>query len=323
MKFTESVAGLYQNLCLKWTAFASNTREGAGNSAPKGDLPCVRAVGRIFSVLATGGLLLFSGSPSLQAIEAVLTHDITLTKMVAPAYAGRASTLIIGGTPSAGNIALLKFDVTSVLPAGIGSPSISKATLRVYSPALKGGSLDAKMVTSPATWTEDTAILSSSSVVLSGTVTSTALFSIAGKFTIFDVTELVKKWVDNPEDNCGLALVASSNSLAKIVLSSKEGGYGHSPSLDITLHGGGGSAEGSAPGERLYNGIDKPDEKTGLKGDAYLNTSTGILYVKSDTTWDNGTSLKGAKGDTGATITHIDPPMGDVSMGPFTARKSQ
>lgn len=282
-------------------------------TASSGGSSISRHASRKAATLAVAGGLLITGSSTVLAIDAVLADDVTLTNMAATAYAGKASTLTVGGLPTSGNIALIKFDLVSVLPSGLSSTNIAKATLRVYSPAARPGKVDVKRVLSD--WNEDSAI-PRTQVRLGTEIEARSLFSANGKFVTFDVTELVKDWVDSKDSNHGLALVASEVNPAKVVLSSKEGGYGHSPSLDITLYGGGNDSEtGNAIGAVLYRGSGAPPH-SGSAGDIYFDTTNAVFYEwKDDTGWVGKSFI----GPVGPAPTHIEP-QGDVSMGRFQAK---
>ena len=57
-------------------------------------------------------------------------------------------------------------------------------------------------------------------------------------------------------------------------------------------------------GSKIFTGSGAPSNDLGVKGDIYIDTSTGDMYAKGDT-WDVVGNIKGAKGDTGVSITNV------------------
>lgn len=198
------------------------------------------------TLIALAGLSLGIGDSF--ALEATLTDDVSIfVGQRSPKYYSYASRLRVDEH----NVTLLKFDVTSVMPAGTASTDVKKAVLKVWvnqSRDFTSGGCFLMNVTSP--WNEFRNEPSASKVpTLGATVTSTAVYR-GNTFITFDVTSLVQDWVSG-SPNLGVALKTMYLGVPAVVLDntppqgpcriwidSKENkATAHEPTLQIVLKG--------------------------------------------------------------------------------------
>ncbi len=165
------------------------------------------------------------------ASESTLLADTYVTTARPSTNYGALSNLYVN---SAGT-ALLRFDLSAV-PAGTTSAQVGRATLRVY---VNRVNVPGTVTLSPMTAAWNEAAVTSQTLPPIGNAMDVEAATDEGMFVVFDVTALVKNWVDAPSANFGVALTATS---ADVVLDSKENdATAHPATLDITLAAGAGT----------------------------------------------------------------------------------
>lgn len=161
------------------------------------------------------------------AFDALLTDDTSLTLTGKAAKVGTKPTLVVDAKHSA----LLKFDLSS-LPQGRTVSNVLSATMTVFlSRVSKPGAVSLSRVSGD--WTEEGIPV----VTLTSITGQTAVIGATAKnnFIRFDVTDLVKSWMDGSVVNAGLAIGANASGPGIVIaLDSKENtATGHPARLDI------------------------------------------------------------------------------------------
>ena len=249
------------------------------------------------------GLVLFSISTTVRAVDAILTGD-TFVSSSTPSIVNTAAYFLSVSTNSR---SFLQFDF-SPLPTNSTGASIQKAVLRIFvNQVTVAGNLN--VYTASTNWNEAT--LKFTGAPANGTLEAVG-FSVTTNSVnnelIVEVTPLVKDWVDKIEPNRGIIL-ASTN--ANFTFVSKESPtLSHPARLEITLAGAG-SVMAGLDGKTVLNGSGIPASTNGLVGDFYIDTVANKIYgPKTTNGWGSGTSivgpqgiqgLQGLKGDTGLT----------------------
>jgi hypothetical protein len=138
----------------------------------------------------------------------------------------------------------IKFDLAGGLPPGTSHAQISKATLRLYATTVTTAG-NVMVQAAGASWIE--AVTASGGIKhntapalsndpVTGNPYATVNINAAGLYFDFDVTELVKDWLDGTKVNHGLALVPSGT--VNVVFDQKEGTTtSQQPQLHIALSG--------------------------------------------------------------------------------------
>ena len=255
--------------------------------------------------------MLLTGSAS--ATEAVLLDDAYTGSSAALRNSnyGALPYLLIDGKQDTEKQGWLKFDLLSVLPVGASSTQLAKATLKLYANKVsRPGSVNLWAV-GPAPWTETGLKYANSPAYLSagaiGVPYSTAAANTTGQFVVFDVTELVRDWMDGVVANSGLLLTPASPSML-VYFDSKESKTTSKPAvLDITLLSAG-SGNG-AKGDPGVPGVAGPVGDTGAPGTPGAPGVAGVVGEKGET---------GAAGRQGP-ATALILPRGDLSMGSFVS----
>lgn len=150
-----------------------------------------------------------------------------------------AFSLLVNGR--AGNIrrSWMQFDLRAVLPSGTTWNQISRATLTVYVNSMVApGTL--RVERAVGAWTEDrltNLVAPATGNDPNGSVYASARITAAGKYVAFDVTELVRDWVDGTAPNYGLVLVPADGTVQAAIDSKEATASSHPAVLDITLGG--------------------------------------------------------------------------------------
>ncbi len=185
-----------------------------------------------------------------------------------------------------GNSAFLQFDM-GTLPIGTIGTKVAKATLTVWvNKTDVAGALDVRAVTNA--WTE-AGLATGTPPGVGSSVVATTPVSDTGRYVSFDISELVKTWIDYPSQNFGVNIAASAaDPVAVVAIDSKENTLtGHTARLDISLEPVGPVGATGATGPAGPAGAQGIAGAPGAKGD---KGDTGVAGVKGD---------KGDKGDTG------------------------
>ncbi len=262
------------------------------------------------SIIGTAGMLL---TISASATEAVLLDDAYTGSSAALRNSnyGALPYLLIDGKQGAEKQGWLKFDFLSVLPTGVSSSQLAKATLKLYANKVTSpGSVNLWAV-GPTQWTEAGIKYANSPAYLSagaiGVPYATAAANTTGQFVLFDVTELVRDWMDGVVANSGLLLTPASPAML-IYFDSKESKTTSKPAiLDITLLS---AASGNgAKGDQGMPGVAGPVGNTGAPGTPGAPGAAGAVGERGEV---------GAAGPKGPATVLISP-RGDLSMGSFVS----
>lgn len=212
------------------------------------------------------------------ASQSTLLADTYVSSARASTNYGALSNLYV----NASGTALLRFD-NSAVPTGTTSAEIGRATLRVYVNRVNTpGTLTVAPV--GADWRESA--LTWQTLPPIGQAVDVEAVTDEGQYVAFDVTALVKRWVDTPASNFGVAITATSTD---VVLDSKENDTtAHPATLDVVFAAGSGP-----PGPKGDTGI---TGLTGAPGPAGPQGPQGPQGVAGQQ------GLKGDKGDAGGLV---------------------
>jgi len=213
--------------------------------------------------------------PAAMATDATIVADASVSSARPNLNFGRLSNLYVGN----GNTALIRFDLSSSLPAGTTAAQIGHATLRLYVNRVNApGSINLQPVTS--TW-DELAVTNATLPALGPALSSFSVTDV-NQYAVIDVTTLVQGWLTTPGSNYGIAL---SSAGANILFDSKENDEtSHLAQLDITVTSQGpvgpaGPIGTTGPqgiqGAAGVPGIQGPQGVPGIQGPAGANGATG------------------------------------------------
>lgn len=213
--------------------------------------------------------------PAAMATDATIVADASVSSARPNLNFGRLSNLYVGN----GNTALIRFDLSSSLPAGTTAAQIGHATLRLYVNRVNApGSINLQPVTS--TW-DELAVTNATLPALGPALSSFSVTDV-NQYAVIDVTTLVQGWLTTPGSNYGIAL---SSAGANILFDSKENDEtSHLAQLDITVTSQGpvgpaGPIGATGPqgiqGGAGVPGTQGPQGVPGIQGPAGANGATG------------------------------------------------
>ena len=134
------------------------------------------------------------------ASESTLLADTYVTTARPSTNYGALSNLYVNPAGTA----LLRFDLTAV-PNGTTSTQVGRATLRVY---VNRVNTPGTLTVSPLTGAWNEAAVTQQTLPPLGNAVDVEPATDEGQFVVFDVTALVKSWIDAPATNFGFALTA-------------------------------------------------------------------------------------------------------------------
>jgi len=226
----------------------------------------------------TYSILLTALNPlAAQAVTAPVVADVH----IASVNAGTAPTVAIGP----GGNGLMKFDLFA-LPENVTAADIGKATLVFFVKNVKNaGKLQLSFVNQPWQENQVNAALAPQADLAASDTTEILL---GNNYATADVSEFVKRWVDNPEQNNGLQLAPLDGTATSLSLDSKEAiQTSHAAYIEIVLNGPAG--EKGAKGDKGDAGPQGPQGAQGVQGPKGDKGDTGPQGPKGDP----GTSLAG------------------------------
>jgi len=222
-------------------------------------------------------LLLALLIPAAHAIDLPAVADATLRTAQPASNFGALPQLQVDHATHA----ILRFNL-SALPPGLTSSSIAQASLRLYANRVTTpGYVNLTRVDSP--WSETT--ITAANMPTPGANLGVSLqVTDANAFYLFDVTQLVKDWLNSPATAHGILLSAPSPTT--VFFDSKENtGTSHVPTLTVILNGPAGpqgpkgdtGAQGpqGVQGPRGFTGL---TGATGATGPAGPSTLAGLLH---------------------------------------------
>lgn len=295
------------------------------------------AKGRQIACLAVGMLL--ANAAGVQAARALLMKDTyTAGGPTLRAYNyDYAATIAVDGRTANLSQALLQFDIEVALPPGATAQQLSKATLSIFVCTVNTpGMLNVLAVN--GNWNETTVTGLNAPPLLpspdTGKPYASARVQTAKTWVSFDVTELVRDWMDGTRQNLGLAIVAA-DTRTSINFTSREVGYFRIPAELELIYGG--TTEPGAPGPVGPAGPAGPPGPAGpfgkqgvpgLQGPAGLNGLPGPVGPAGPAGERGEAGPVGPAGPPGPPAPPVGPgsvpasfrilPRGDISMGPFT-----
>jgi|GEM_PF-1234444 len=209
--------------------------------------------------------------PVAMATDATIVADASVSSARPNLNFGSLSNIYVGN----GNTALIRFNLSSSLPAGTTAAQIGHATLRLYVNRVNApGSINLQPVTS--TWDESK--VTNATLPALGPALSSFSVSVAdvNQYAVIDVTMLVQGWLTTSESNNGIAL---SSAGANILFDSKENDEtSHLAQLDITVTSQGPPGVAGPPGAAGPAGpvgAAGPQGVPGIQGPAGANGATG------------------------------------------------
>ncbi len=279
----------------------------------------------------TVGLFLVK-TPEAEAAGALLTKDtyVMSTPLMRSYNYGYASSIWVDGRPNFQTRGFLQFDFRATLPPDATAEQLAKATLSVYAiMVLSPGTLNVFAVNS--TWSETTlnGVNAPPLVNYPGTDLpyATARVDKPNAWVSFDVTELVRDWMDGTQANHGLALVADSKT--GLIITTREPGTTRIPAeLELVYVA---TPQIGPPGPAGAAGPAGKQGIPGLQGPAGLNGAPGPMGPTGPA---GPAGVEGARGEPGPAGPAGPPgapapaggglsnyrilPRGDISMGAFT-----
>ena len=268
--------------------------------------------------------------PQVQGARAILAQDTStcsvasLSRVVLP----QSGPIFIDGRTLLRRRSWLQFDLAPALPPQVTWSKVVKSTLsvfvhHVYTP----GSIQVFAVKDP--WLEETMSDSIAPKILpnpdTGGAYASAKVTVASKWVSFDVTDLVRDWVDGTLPNNGLALIAG-DSVAFVSLQPKEMMGGSQAVLEIVtevdVDAGPVGPQGpqGLAGRDGAVGAQGPAGRPGPQGEAGPAGETGPQGPAGPRGADGADGADGAQGSGGLSslVPFRVPPRGDIAMGMFT-----
>ena len=223
-------------------------------------------------------------------------------------------------------IGFLQFDIRKALPTAATAQQLSKATLSLYTSVINvPGPVQVLAVN--GTWNENSLTGLNMPPLANNPDTgrpyATAQAEKLRTWVSFDVTELVRDWIDGTLPNYGLALLAGDTRM-NVAFTSGDPGPNRIPAeLSLVFTGPAGPAgpagpEGK-PGLRGATGIPGVAGVPGAQGPAGVQGLRGERGERGEPGPAGPAGAPGAPAPAGgASPTYRILPRGDISMGPFT-----
>lgn len=256
--------------------------------------------------------------PEMHGSRAVLLQDTctcsapSLSKAVMSPLGG----LYVEGRLNARKRAWLQFELGPALPPNVTWSGVAKATLSVFvNRVFTPGTMQVFAVKQP--WKESLLSDANAPALCSNPETGAAYASAkvtdSLKWVNFDVTELVRDWLDGSLPNHGIALSAADSTLA-VILQAKEMLEGSHAVLEILSNVEGSAGLTGPPGPQ---GPPGPAGREGLPGSAGLQGRMGPPGEVGPQGPEGKQGPAGPAGPAGPEVTRVSP-RGDIAMGAFT-----
>ncbi len=282
----------------------------------------------------TVGLFL-AKTPDAEAAGALLTKDtyaMSSPLMRSNNY-GYTSSMWVDGRPNFQTRGFLQFDFRATLPPDATAQQLTKATLSVYAiMVLSPGTVNVLAVNSNWSETTLTGLNAPPLVNYPGTDQpyATARVDKPNAWVSFDVTELVRDWMDGTQANHGLALVADSKT--GLIITTREPGTTRIPAeLELVYAA---TPQTGPPGPPGAAGPAGKQGIPGLQGPAGFNGVNGAPGPVGPIGLAGPAGADGVRGEPGPVGPAGPPgapapaggglsnyrilPRGDISMGAFT-----
>ena len=280
----------------------------------------------------TAGLLL-ANVPDAGAARALLTDDTFISGEIPQRIYNynNVGNIFVDNRPGTRFRGFLQFDLRPALPPDATAGQLTKATLslNVYALSIPG---TVNVLAVNGAWSEATLRGVSAPALLNSPQTNqpyaTGRVETSKTWVSFDVTELVRDWMDGTLSNHGLALVAGDQNVI-VAFSTKEPGYFRVPAeLEIVYTPAPQTGPPGPAGPAGKQGAPGPQGPAGLNGLAGL---PGPVGATGPTGPAGEQGLRGERGEPGpagppgaptsegsAAPVYRILPRGDLSMGPFT-----
>jgi hypothetical protein len=251
-----------------------------------------------------------------------------------------ASMIAVDGRFNYQAQALLQFDINVALPPEATPQQLSKATLSIFICAVYApGSVNVLAIS--GSWGESAVNALNAPPLVNTPDTqkpyATARVESVKNWVTFDVTELVRDWMDGTRPNHGLALVAA-DARTRFTFSSRDPGYYRIPAELELVYGGApqpgppGPAGPVGPtGKQGIPGVQGPPGFNGLMGPMGPMGPIGATGPAGPAGERGTQGERGEPGPAGPAGPEGPPPLpgtgfqvlrvlprGDISMGPFT-----
>jgi hypothetical protein len=218
------------------------------------------------------------------AVDGPVINDAYVNIGNSGANFGADARLIVDGR----HASYIRVDL-STLPPGTTSSQISHASMLLWVAKVDtGGIVDVSPVTD--SWDEHT--ITGSTIPAAGRPVATVQVSPGNlnQYVVIDLTELVKIWVDYPNQNHGVVLrPITTLPVVAVSFDSKEAESSHGGMLDITMQAMGATGPAGPKGDTGAQGI------PGVKGDKSDTGATGAVGAQGPI------GPQGQKGDIGLT----------------------
>lgn len=169
------------------------------------------------------------------AVQLHVVADSYINELQPSNNFGSVGVLTVGPKSSS----LLRFGM-DVLPADLKSSDVEKVTLILWVNKLSvpapadAAAFEVLSILEP--WQENAVVQQAAPLLGASGVLGQTRVSAAGQFAYVDVTQEVKRWIDNPASNFGIALTSALNSGATVFFDSKENSAtGREPRLELVL----------------------------------------------------------------------------------------
>lgn len=177
----------------------------------------------------------FSLSLDAKAVQITVAADTYVNEAQPSNNFGSVGVLGVG--PKATSFMRFAMDV---LPIDLKSSDVEKVTLVLWVNKLSlpaqtdAGVFDVWSISEP--WQENAVVYQTTPQLGYTVSTAPVRISSAGQFATVDVTQEVKRWIDNPAANFGMAVTAPLNSGATVFFDSKENSAtGREPRLELVM----------------------------------------------------------------------------------------
>jgi hypothetical protein len=293
----------------------------------------IMRVNKALGVVGVGILFTLVFQHQGSAARAVLAQDTYTCSIpsLSRTVMGQSSGLCVDGRAASRKRAWLQFDLAPALPPNAVWGNIVRATLSVYvNQVYSGGALEVYGVRQA--WSESSLMELNAPGLVANPDTASAYASArltaSAKWVSFDVTELVRDWVEGALANNGLAICAADTSVVAL-LQSKEMNAGAHAELEIITEPKvstgvpGPIGPQGIPGVAGKNGIQGPIGLTGVSGKPGVKGDPGPQGPKGDVGSAGPMGARGPAGEQGIPGVPGPPvvrllPRGDIAMGEFT-----
>jgi len=235
---------------------------------------------------------------------------------------GQTGGLYVDGRAAYVRRSWMQFELAPALPPQAIWSNVVKATLSVYAKnVIVPGNLQvsgAKKEWNEATLSDLTAPALSNNPD-TGKAYATAAVTGSAKWVSFDVTELVRDWMDGTLPNNGFVLSAADGSLI-VLLESKETASGNHAELEIVTGSLGQQGPQGIAGPQGSAGPQGPFGSPGKAGEPGVQGPQGVAGANGQqgAAGERGpTGERGPAGTEGTGVRRVNP-VGDIAMGAFT-----